>query len=84
MLRERLGLTGTKKAATMASAAPARVLLNGRRVNACPTLTVMHEGDEIRTIEALTDTTPGRSTDAAERQLPQSRVLARSPLVTAR
>jgi xanthine dehydrogenase YagT iron-sulfur-binding subunit len=29
------------------------VLLNGRRINACLTLAVMHEGDEIVTIEGL-------------------------------
>jgi xanthine dehydrogenase YagT iron-sulfur-binding subunit len=53
MLRERLGLTGTKKGCDHGQCGACTVLLNGRRVNACLTLAVMHEGDEIRTIEAL-------------------------------
>jgi xanthine dehydrogenase YagT iron-sulfur-binding subunit len=53
MLRERLGLTGTKKGCDHGQCGACTILLNGRRVNACLTLAVMHEGDEIRTIEGL-------------------------------
>ena len=43
-LRERLGLTGTKKGCDQASAAPARCWWTGGAINACLTLAVMHAG----------------------------------------
>ena len=52
-LRHHLGLTGTKKGCDHGQCGACTVLLNGRRVNACLTLAVMHEGDEITTIEGL-------------------------------
>lgn len=52
-LRETLGLTGTKKGCDHGQCGACTVHINGRRVNACLTLTVMHEGDEITTIEGL-------------------------------
>ena len=42
-----------RRAATTASAAPARCIVDGRRINSCLTLAVMHEGDEVTTIEGL-------------------------------
>lgn len=52
-LREQLGLTGSKKGCDHGQCGACTVLINGRRVNSCLTLAVMHEGDEIRTIEGL-------------------------------
>jgi xanthine dehydrogenase YagT iron-sulfur-binding subunit len=48
---ERLRLTGAKKGCDHGQCERAGVLVNGRRVDACLTLAVMHEGDEITTIE---------------------------------
>ncbi len=52
-LRERLQLTGSKKGCDHGQCGACTVLVNGRRINSCPTLAVMHEGDEITTIEGL-------------------------------
>ena len=52
-LREHIGLTGTKKGCDHGQCGACTVLLNGRRINACLTLAVMAEGDEITTIEGL-------------------------------
>jgi xanthine dehydrogenase YagT iron-sulfur-binding subunit len=52
-LRERLRLTGAKKGCDHRQSGACTVLVNGRRVNSCLTLAVMHEGDEITTIEGL-------------------------------
>jgi xanthine dehydrogenase YagT iron-sulfur-binding subunit len=52
-LREHLHLTGTKKGCDHGQCGACTVLINGRRVNSCLTLAVMHEGDEIVTIEGL-------------------------------
>jgi xanthine dehydrogenase YagT iron-sulfur-binding subunit len=53
LLRERLHLTGTKKGCDHGQCGACTVHVNGRRVNACLTLAVMHDGDEITTIEGL-------------------------------
>jgi xanthine dehydrogenase YagT iron-sulfur-binding subunit len=53
MLRERIRLTGTKKGCNQGACGACTVLLNGRRVNSCLTLAVMHDGAEIATIEGL-------------------------------
>jgi len=50
-LRETLDLTGSKKGCDHGQCGACTVLVNGRRINACLTLAVMHEGDEIATIE---------------------------------
>ncbi|MCU1336742.1 MAG: oxidoreductase, iron-sulfur subunit [Bryobacterales bacterium] len=52
-LREHLHLTGTKKGCDHGQCGACTVLLNGRRINSCLTLAVMHEGDEIVTVEGL-------------------------------
>ena len=52
-LREHLQLTGTKKGCDHGQCGACTVLVNGRRINSCLTLAVMHEGDEIVTIEGL-------------------------------
>jgi xanthine dehydrogenase YagT iron-sulfur-binding subunit len=52
-LREDLALTGTKKGCDQGQCGACTVLVNGRRINSCLTLAVMHAGDEITTIEGL-------------------------------
>lgn len=54
-LREHLQLTGSKKGCDHGQCGACTVLVNGTRINACLTLAVMHEGDEIATIEGLGD-----------------------------
>lgn len=53
LLRERLHLTGTKKGCDHGQCGACTVIVEGRRINACLTLAVMHEGDSITTIEGL-------------------------------
>ncbi|HEX7709603.1 MAG TPA: 2Fe-2S iron-sulfur cluster-binding protein [Sphingomonadaceae bacterium] len=52
-LRRDCGLTGTKKGCDHGQCGACTVLVNGRRINSCLSLAVMHEGDEIVTIEGL-------------------------------
>ncbi len=52
-LRETLALTGTKKGCDHGQCGACTVLVNGRRINSCLSLAVMHDGDEITTIEGL-------------------------------
>lgn len=52
-LRERLHLTGTKEGCNQGACGVCTVLVDGRRINACLTLAVMHDGAEITTIEGL-------------------------------
>ena len=52
-LRENLHLIGTKKGCDHGQCGACTVLVNGRRLNACLTLAVMHQGAEITTIEGL-------------------------------
>ena len=52
-LRYHLGLTGTKKGCDHGQCGACTVMLNGRRINSCLTLAVMHEGDAIATIEGI-------------------------------
>jgi xanthine dehydrogenase YagT iron-sulfur-binding subunit len=52
-LREHVGLTGTKKGCDRGQCGACTVLVNGRRVNSCLTLAVMHSSDEIVTVEGL-------------------------------
>jgi xanthine dehydrogenase YagT iron-sulfur-binding subunit len=53
VFRERLKLTGTKKGCDHGQCGACTVLVEGRRINACLTLAIMHEGDRITTIEGL-------------------------------
>jgi xanthine dehydrogenase YagT iron-sulfur-binding subunit len=52
-LREHLGLTGSKKGCDHGQCGACTVLVEGRRINACLTLAVMHDGDAITTVEGL-------------------------------
>ncbi|WP_428977058.1 2Fe-2S iron-sulfur cluster-binding protein [Luteibacter mycovicinus] len=52
-LREHLGLTGSKKGCDHGQCGACTVLVEGRRINACLTLAVMHDGDSITTVEGL-------------------------------
>ncbi len=53
LLREHLHLTGTKKGCNQGACGACTVLVNGRRINSCLTLAVMHQGDEVVTIEGV-------------------------------
>ncbi|MBR0647085.1 aldehyde dehydrogenase iron-sulfur subunit PaoA [Plastoroseomonas hellenica] len=52
-LREHLHLTGTKKGCDHGQCGACTVIVDGRRINACLTLAVMHEGASVTTIEGL-------------------------------
>ena len=52
-LRQRLDLTGTKKGCDHGQCGACTVIVDGRRINSCLTLAVMHENDAITTIEGL-------------------------------
>jgi len=54
-LREHLALTGSKKGCDHGQCGACTVLLDGRRINSCLTLAVMHDGQQITTIEGLAD-----------------------------
>jgi xanthine dehydrogenase YagT iron-sulfur-binding subunit len=53
-LRERLGLTGTKKGCNYGECGACTVHIDGKRVNACLTLAAAADGREITTVEGLT------------------------------
>jgi xanthine dehydrogenase YagT iron-sulfur-binding subunit len=55
LLRERGGLTGTKKGCDRGQCGACTVLVNGRRTLSCLALALAHAGDEITTIEGLAD-----------------------------
>ena len=57
-LRENLKLTGTKKGCDQGQCGACTVIVNGRRINSCLSLAIMHDGDEVTTIEGLG--TPGK------------------------
>lgn len=52
-IRETVVLTGTKKGCDHGQCGACTVHVNGRRVNSCLTLALMHDGHEITTIEGL-------------------------------
>jgi xanthine dehydrogenase YagT iron-sulfur-binding subunit len=54
-LRERLGLTGTKKGCDLGQCGACTVLEDGQRIKACLALAALHEGREIVTIEGLAE-----------------------------
>jgi xanthine dehydrogenase YagT iron-sulfur-binding subunit len=52
-LRDTLSLTGTKKGCDHGQCGACTVHVDGRRINSCLSLAVMHDGDEITTVEGL-------------------------------
>ncbi|MBB5710934.1 aldehyde dehydrogenase iron-sulfur subunit PaoA [Sphingomonas xinjiangensis] len=52
-LREHLHLTGSKKGCDHGQCGACTVIVDGRRINSCLSLAVMHQGDRITTIEGL-------------------------------
>lgn len=52
-LREHMHLTGTKKGCDHGQCGACTVIVDGRRINSCLTLAVMHDGGNITTIEGL-------------------------------
>jgi xanthine dehydrogenase YagT iron-sulfur-binding subunit len=54
-LREHLTLTGSKKGCDHGQCGACTVLIEGRRINSCLTLAVMHDGQSVTTIEGLTE-----------------------------
>ena len=52
-LREHLQLTGSKKGCDHGQCGACTVIADGRRINACLSLAVMHEGGTVTTIEGL-------------------------------
>ena len=61
LLRDHLGLTGTKKSCDMQVCGACTVRLDGRTVRGCLTLAVQCDGREVETIEGATDS--GRIAD---------------------
>jgi len=53
LLRERAGLTGTKKGCDHGQCGACTVLVDGKRINSCLTLAVMQNGHEVTTIEGM-------------------------------
>ena len=54
-LREHLALTGSKKGCDHGQCGACTVLIEGRRINSCLTLAVMHDGQPVTTIEGLAE-----------------------------
>ena len=52
-LREHLKLTGAKKGCDHGQCGACTVLVNGVRINSCLSLAVMHDGDEVTSIEGV-------------------------------
>ena len=53
LLQEDLKMTGTKKGCGHGQCGACTVLLNGRRINSCLALAIVHQGEELTTIEGI-------------------------------
>lgn len=54
-IRENLEITGTKKGCDHGQCGACTVIVNGRRINSCLSLALMHDGDDVTTVEGLGD-----------------------------
>ena len=57
LLRERAGLTGSKKGCDHGQCGACTVLVGGKRINSCLTLAVMQNGKDVTTVEGLAEGT---------------------------
>jgi xanthine dehydrogenase YagT iron-sulfur-binding subunit len=55
LLREHLGLTGSKKGCNQGACGACTVLVDGTRINSCLALAVQYQGRAITTVEGLSD-----------------------------
>jgi aerobic-type carbon monoxide dehydrogenase small subunit (CoxS/CutS family) len=55
LLRDHLGLTGSKKGCNQGACGACTVLVDGERINACLALAVQYQAREITTVEGLAD-----------------------------
>jgi len=55
LVRETLGMTGTKKGCDHGQCGACTVIVNGIRINSCLSLAVSHEGDAVTTVEGLAE-----------------------------
>ena len=55
LLRDHLGLTGSKEGCNQGACGACTVLVDGERINACQALAVQYQGREIVTVEGLAD-----------------------------
>ncbi|WP_457938506.1 (2Fe-2S)-binding protein [Mesorhizobium sp. 10J20-29] len=55
LLRETLGMTGTKKGCDHGQCGACTVIVNGTRIASCLSLAVSHEGDTVTTVEGLAE-----------------------------
>jgi xanthine dehydrogenase YagT iron-sulfur-binding subunit len=53
LLRDHLGLTGSKKGCNQGACGACTVLVDGERINACLALAVQYQGRDITTVEGL-------------------------------
>ncbi|WP_300394672.1 2Fe-2S iron-sulfur cluster-binding protein [uncultured Psychrobacter sp.] len=53
LCRQHLQITGPKKGCDHGQCGACTILINGERINSCLTLAIMHDGDEITTIEGI-------------------------------
>jgi xanthine dehydrogenase YagT iron-sulfur-binding subunit len=53
LLREHLGLTGSKKGCDHGQCGACTVLIDGHRANSCLALAIAHDGAEVTTVEGL-------------------------------
>jgi len=53
LLREQIGLTGTKKGCDMGQCGACIIHVNGKRVNSCMTLAIDNDGKKVTTIEGI-------------------------------
>ncbi len=53
LLREQVGLTGTKKGCDHGQCGACTVIAGGRRINSCLSLALVHQGDAVTTVEGL-------------------------------